>query len=195
MSTAPAVGVVLAGGLSSRMGRDKAELRWQGQTLLDGAIALLQASGVAEVRVSGRAHLLGVPDLLPHCGPPGAVLSVLAWLEARQQLADQPLLFIPVDMPLLQPATLQQLLASVVPGRGAHFRGEVFPCVLPASAALLDHLRALFDDTHMLGGRRSMRGLLQFCGAIDVAADSIAPTEFSNVNTPDEWQGLQRGDA
>ena len=46
-------GVVLAGGRSSRMGRDKALLEIDGCTLLDRAVALLHEAGAATVIVSG----------------------------------------------------------------------------------------------------------------------------------------------
>jgi molybdenum cofactor guanylyltransferase len=185
------IGVVLAGGKSSRMGQDKALMQYQGSTLLARAIALLDAAGAKQVLVSGRAeHSQGIPDLLPHCGPPGAVLSLLSWLEQQQRLAQLPLLMIPVDMPLLTAATVKQLLASADVGRGAYFSGEVFPCVLPASPALLTHLRALFATEQHLGGQRSLRALLKFCAALEVPSTGIAASEFSNVNTPAEWQTL-----
>jgi molybdenum cofactor guanylyltransferase len=184
------VGVVLAGGKSSRMGQDKALLHYQGSTLLARAIVVLETAGAKEVLVSGREHPQGVPDLLPHCGPPGAILSLLSWLEQQQRLDAASLLLIPVDMPLLTAATVRQLLASAEAGRGAHFSGEVFPCVLPASLMLLTHLRVLFATAQHLGGQRSLRALLKFCDAVDVPSTGIAASEFSNVNTPTEWQAL-----
>jgi molybdenum cofactor guanylyltransferase len=184
------VGVVLAGGKSSRMGQDKALLPYQGSTLLERAIAVLLAAGASEVVVSGREHPQGVPDLLAYCGPPGAILSLLSWLEQQQRLDAAPLVLIPVDMPLLTAATVSQLLASAEVGRGAYFSGEVFPCVLPASQALLSHLRALFATEQHLGGQRSLRALLKFCDAVEVPSTGIAVSEFSNVNTPAEWQAL-----
>ena len=47
--------MILAGGNSSRMGRDKAWLRVDGQRLLDRQIALVRAVGAVEVFISGRA--------------------------------------------------------------------------------------------------------------------------------------------
>lgn len=68
-------GIVLAGGLSSRMGQDKALLRWQGRSLLAHMCALLQAAGAQTLRVSGSYPVLpgveSVPDLVPRCGPLG----------------------------------------------------------------------------------------------------------------------------
>ena len=189
----PWLGIVLAGGRSARMGRDKAQLPWRGQTLLEHTLALLARLQPDGLRVSGRAHALGITDLHPLSGPPGAVLSVLEWLHARGELDGRALLLLPVDMPLLQEATLRQLLAAVQPGRAACFRQQVFPCVLPASPALLDHLRALFADGSTPGGERSLRALLRFCAVLDVDEAGVDTTEFSNVNTPEEWQRLVGG--
>ena len=51
----PCIGVVLAGGKSSRMGEDKALLKLaNGNTLLQQSIHLLQTAGIEEVVVSGR---------------------------------------------------------------------------------------------------------------------------------------------
>lgn len=54
---------ILAGGLSARMGRDKARLRLRGRTLLAWVRAAARATGWP-VRVIRR-------DLVPRCGPLG----------------------------------------------------------------------------------------------------------------------------
>ena len=172
------------------MGQDKALLQWQGETLLHRAIALLQQTGANEVLVSGRD---GIADLLPHCGPPGAVLSLLDFLQEHDQLDGAPLLLIPVDMPLLTQPTLQILLQHIVPGHGTRFRNQIFPCILPASASLFLHLQQLFRDARHLGGQRSLRALLEFAKAEPVDDAAIPAQEFRNFNTPSEWAGLTHG--
>ena len=97
----PWVGVVLAGGRSSRMGRDKARLAWRDQSLLAHACATLQAAGTCEVVVSGDyPEYAGIPDALPALGPLGGLASVV------DALPDGVLLLVPVDMPLLTPELL-----------------------------------------------------------------------------------------
>lgn len=181
---------VLAGGLSSRMGQDKALLQWQGQSWLQRAINLLRQSGAELVYVSGRPdHPQGVADLVPHHGPPGAVYSLLSRLELEGQLDEGPLLLIPVDMPLLTLPTLQRLVAGAVAGRGVHYAGEMFPCVLPASPMLLAHLKLLFAGTDQSpGGKRSLRALLEFTRSVVIEANGISGAEFKNLNTPQELQ-------
>lgn len=73
---APA-GIVLAGGRSSRMGRDKALLPWHGRTLLEHMRGLLRQAGAQRVWVSGAyPAFAGIPDRIAHCGPLGGLYSV-----------------------------------------------------------------------------------------------------------------------
>ena len=109
----PWVGVVLAGGRSSRMGRDKARLAWRDQSLLALACARLQAAGACKVVVSGDyPEYAGIPDALPALGPLGGLASVV------DALPDGVLLLVPVDMPLLTPELLDRLA-----------RHQATPCV------------------------------------------------------------------
>ncbi|UUS13945.1 NTP transferase domain-containing protein [Stenotrophomonas sp. CD2] len=63
-------GIVLAGGLSSRMGRDKALLPWKGRTLLEHMRGLLLQAGAGRVWVSGDYPAFGgIPDQVARCGP------------------------------------------------------------------------------------------------------------------------------
>ena len=97
--TLPGVtGYVLAGGRSSRMGQDKAELRIGGSLLIERAISKLRDL-CDEVVVVGRGEIYSasraLPDLHPGCGPIGGIEAALR--DAREAWA----IFLPVDMPLL----------------------------------------------------------------------------------------------
>ncbi|HEY0977002.1 MAG TPA: molybdenum cofactor guanylyltransferase [Flavobacteriales bacterium] len=75
-------GVVLAGGRSSRMGRDKALLPWNGGTLLEHAVERLRPHA-REILVIGDPalydvpHALTIPDDTPHQGPLGGLVTAL----------------------------------------------------------------------------------------------------------------------
>ena len=78
-------GVVLAGGASRRMGRDKALVEVGGRPLVMLAVDALAAAGAAEVLVvGGDRQALGalgltvVPDRYPGEGPLGALLTAFA---------------------------------------------------------------------------------------------------------------------
>jgi len=163
------IGVVLAGGLSSRMGRDKVLLPWGDGTLLDHMIGLLQDSGLSTVVVCGeRPGYASVPDSEPGQGPGVAISHLLASLAS-----DAWALIVPVDMPLLTPKLIRALLDSA---QAAYYADYPLPALLPtrdgSGHRLYGHsLRALHlaADSHVL-----------------LLNDADRPA-FINVNTPADW--------
>lgn len=105
-------GFVVAGGRSSRMGRDKALLPWGGATLLDHALARLRAV-TDDVRIlcgtEPRYSDRGVPLVTDVLDTGAALVGVLSGLAAL----DRPLgLFLAVDLPLVPAALLRDLVAG-----------------------------------------------------------------------------------
>ena len=120
--TAPIVGLVLAGGRSTRMGRDKAGLQFEGRTQLSRAFGLLSAlttrcfvSVRADQREdplrAGFAQVIDLPN-----GPAGPIGGIRAAQLAHPEAA---WLVLACDLPLLDAATLQHLIARRDPGRTA----------------------------------------------------------------------------
>jgi molybdopterin-guanine dinucleotide biosynthesis protein A len=175
------LGVVLAGGLSSRMGRDKALLRWRGRPLIERQIALLQSVGVRDVKVSGhRPDYSGVADPLPHMGPVGGVAGVAASCD------DGDLLIIPVDMPCLQP-TLLQRLRDAEPGAGSvRFAGHVLPMRLRLDAYCRSVLDALLAESDKRA--RSLRALQERVGVRDISLSVKEATQLLDCNTEENWR-------
>ena len=66
---------ILAGGLSSRMGRDKSRLRLGGRTLL----ARIRATA----KVIGLPHRIIRRDLVANCGPLGGLYTALSVVESQ----------------------------------------------------------------------------------------------------------------
>ena len=98
-------GYVLAGGKSSRMGRDKALLELAGKPLVLHAVSKLRRVCM-DVRVlSANVELISfapiVPDLHPGCGPLGGIEAALAHSAFDWNL------LLPVDMPFLPSALLK----------------------------------------------------------------------------------------
>lgn len=183
--------VVLAGGKSSRMGRDKAFLRLHGQSLIDRALSLLEDLGADRILVSGSVEGYDcVPDLLPRCGPPGGLYSTLDFIAREHGLDGSPLLCIPVDMPLLEVEVLARLVVSLCEARAVHYEGEVFPCVFRATVELHAYLRESFREGTELGGKRSMKGLFAYLDSRAIQKGEFPDTLFKNVNYPEEWQEL-----
>ncbi len=123
----PILGVVLAGGRSRRMGRDKAGLDWLGQTWLDRARTVLVAANATRIAVLGRPDLTdGVADLAPGAGPAVNLAGFMTRLPAGTRL-----MVVPVDMPTLDPAVLRWL---AVQARGGVPRGKVLPAAFTVPA-------------------------------------------------------------
>jgi len=172
------IGIVLAGGRSSRMGRDKAGLAWRsGQTFLDRAVGQLREAGCRSVIVSGeRPGHDCVPDRWPGQGPLGGIASVL---EARPALLGR-LVIVPVDMPRLHPDSLRSLI-GIVRGDGARYADVPLPMVL----CLSDRLRSVVA-VMMQSEARSLRALAR---GLDMAVVEPTPADArANINTPAELQ-------
>lgn len=118
---ADALGAILAGGRSRRMGTDKALVPVGGIPMIERVAAAL-GDVANEVVIVGRhdplAGIPAVPDELP--GPRGPLRGLVA---ALRHAADRPVLLVAVDHPLVRPATLRGLLGlfdqdAVVPVEG-----------------------------------------------------------------------------
>lgn len=176
----PWTGIVLAGGQSSRMGRDKALLRWGGVSLLDRASDQLRLAGAARVIVCGRdAEGSGVVDVSPGQGPLSALAQLVAVLE------DGNVLVVPVDMPLLSPALLGTLADTSM--QCAAIEGHPLPMWLRVDAASRQVLAQLDAGPPR---DRSLRRLQQ---ALHVHLHDAAPwrEQLRGCNTPEEWIALQ----
>lgn len=128
MSTPSFSAVVLAAGLSTRMGRDKALLEAGGLPLWARQQAVLAEAGAGEVLLSARpdqiwtARATGfsavVYDAMPGCGP---LVGVTAALE---RAAHPWVAVLAIDLPALTPGWFTGLLAQCSPGVGVVGRRE-----------------------------------------------------------------------
>ena len=106
--------VILAGGKSARLGRDKAGEVLLGRSLLQRAVdafaglvheyVIVSAVGQALPAVEVDAPLLTAEDVYPETGPLGGIYTGLSAMTSSQAVV------VACDMPLLQPALLSELL-------------------------------------------------------------------------------------
>jgi molybdopterin-guanine dinucleotide biosynthesis protein A len=189
--SAPLYGLLLTGGRSRRMQRDKAALEYAGQTQLARAMALLEPL-VARTFVSVRADQLSDPqragyeriaDAIPDLGPIGGIHAAL---HAHPQAA---WLVLACDLPFLDAATLQQLIAERDPRRVASafrssFDGKPEPlCAIyePASLAQV--------DARIAAGKQCPR---DFLASADAALLTLRnPRALDNINTGEEYRDAQ----
>jgi molybdenum cofactor guanylyltransferase len=190
---APVYGLILAGGASSRMHRDKAALLYQGKTQLDRAFDL--ASGhVDRVFVSVRASQAGEPTrtgkpLIVDLAGLGAEGPILGIRSAMAAFPDVAWLVIACDLPFLSDAALEQLLNERDPSvlatafRSAHDGLPEPLCAIwePAAAAALSEYQSG-------GGHCPRKFLRRYPASLIEPLDRRA---LDNINTPEEYTVAQ----
>jgi molybdenum cofactor guanylyltransferase len=183
--------VILAGGESRRMGRDKAWVEVGGQPLILRALCAIRDSGIKEVFISGRAgtdySALGYPVLFdrePGCGP-------LAGIERAFEATEAPLLLVlAVDLPWMSATFLRKLAERCDPLTGAipKLRGQLEPlvaiypkrCQLLARDCLREGCRAARDFADACLREHAVKPF------VVARADSGC---FDNWNTPQDIPG------
>ncbi len=213
--TIDCLGVVLAGGLSSRMGQDKSGLTRRQNTIntatqvankpassmLDFSKQLLIDAGIKDIVVSGDHHQ--IPDLVPQAGPVGGIYSVLS--HYPEHLQPKAFLILPVDLPLMTAGALAELrLKGELSHKATFFQDSNkqvhhIPLYLPNNAFLKLFLAQAFQGGSLLSGVKgkdnkkngpSVRGLLQQIP--HQAVTNLNSNTLFNTNTPQEWQQAQQ---
>lgn len=165
---------ILAGGLSRRMGRNKARVRL-GQSTLLGLVRSTAQALTASVRVIRR-------DLIPGHGPLGGIYTALK--TSRAPVA----LFLSCDMPFVSRELLESLLALCPAGRLAAFisqGGRIgFPFWVRRGA-----LRKV--QTQLEHGQLALADLAH---SIQAQLLTVPPgnDELLNVNTPSDLQKARK---
>lgn len=182
-------GYVLAGGKSSRMGRDKALLELGGGPLVQHAVTKLR-------RICKEVHILSnnpgldayaplVPDLHESCGPLG---GIEAGLEHSRYYWN---LFTPVDMPFLPSAFLRYWISKMVLAHRPMTRISMFIVDgLPQpTLCLLNREIVPFVSAAVEEGRYKLFPALEEAGRRLAARDGVLPeTVFFSI----PWNEMSR---
>jgi molybdopterin-guanine dinucleotide biosynthesis protein A len=177
------VGVVLNGGKSSRMGRDKAKLIKDGRSLLAHATSVLQLCALDKIVESGS--VAGIQDTFQHKGPVGGIYSVIHALNMQPK---DILLVVPNDMPALKEHTLNLLLQHCIESK----QSTIFSRYYLPVAIYLDEQHLAFAATINEHRGLPLRQLLNVAPLtqIDESSVNINPNEFVNINTPQDWKSF-----
>ncbi len=166
------LGAVLAGGLSSRFGSDKAQAMLGGQSLIDHAAAMLRHHADDVIVVGTRAG--GLSDLPREgLGPLGGIAAALDYAATH---GFRCVLTIGCDMPRLPETLIPALLE-----RGPAYCEDA-PVLGHWSAALGAHLLSHIE----VAPNRSVRGWARSVGALPI----VSPAPLANVNTVEDLMAL-----
>ncbi len=184
--------IILAGGQSRRMGRDKALIDYRGRPIMAHVIDTLRALSDDIAVVSNRSDLYNsfgarvVPDYDPPCGPLGGIAAGL-------QAAQHPLaIAVACDMPFLSVSLLRWLIDQA----------DDYDAVVPQTGEEFEPLHAVYRrECYSPIVRRIERGerrVISFFADIrlrpvpEIEWRRLDPTGRSlvNLNTPDDLEKL-----
>jgi molybdenum cofactor guanylyltransferase len=162
---------ILAGGSSTRMGRDKSRLWLGGVSLITRLRALARALHLP-ARVIRH-------DVVPRCGPLGGILTAL------KSTSTDATIFLSCDMPFVTSSLLEELLAQSKSSQQSVFVGRDgvvgFPFLL---------FRESVSIVVQLWSRKelSLQQLARACQAEVIHLPPRRQWELLNVNTPADWR-------
>ena len=163
--------IILCGGGSRRMGRDKALLDWDGRRAVDRVADLARTAGADALITAGAdLGLPWVPDDEAGAGPVGGVLA------GARALGTARLLVLAVDAPTVTAEDLAPLLAS-----GGFYEGLPVPMVVEAAALPADAEAGW-----------PLRRLVERAGLTALPVPEGALARLRGANTPEELEALSR---
>jgi molybdopterin-guanine dinucleotide biosynthesis protein A len=187
VSAAPLYGLVLSGGRSRRMQRDKAALAYQGMTQLERTMALLEGR-VERAFVSVRAEQCDDPlraryrliaDQRADLGPAGGILA------AQASAPEAAWLVLACDLPFLDARTLDHLIGARDPTRAA-------TAYRSSRDGLPEPLCAIYEPSShaalaaaVAAGRNCPRKFL--ISADTALLEPHSPRALENINTPEQF--------
>ena len=168
---------LLAGGLSTRMGRDKSRLRLGQRTMLGQVRATAKQLNLP-VRIIRR-------DRKPLSGPLGGIDTALK--TSRVEVV----LFLACDMPFVSTKLLRRVLENFKPSQHALFvreSGRVgFPCLFRRTALPV-------VEEQLAQAEFSLQTLARILKARTIRLPRAMSPELFNVNTPADWEkAVKRG--
>jgi molybdenum cofactor cytidylyltransferase len=190
-------GVILAAGRSERMGRPKALLPCGagGETFVARLIASLRTGGADDVLVIGRTGDAGLATEVMRCtarfienvdADRGQLSSLLTGLNAADRPGVHGVLVTPVDIPLVQPATVSAVISTFVrvnaliaraAYRGRHGHPVVFG-------------RGIFDELRRADPAEGARAVLHAHAGQIVNVDVDDEAILRDVDTLEDYQQL-----
>jgi molybdopterin-guanine dinucleotide biosynthesis protein A len=183
-------GVILAGGKSSRMGKNKALLSYHGKRLIDAPIAILTrifsnvVLSVREANDYAGYSLPKIADQYDAIGPIGGICSILKSGYSR-------IFCVACDMPFLNEALITHLCGI-----------SGFDAVIPVWEGREEVLHAVYSDTliprfeeviqsrqykliHALSSSN-----VRYIGHEEIRRFDPTGDSFKNVNTPGDYEKL-----
>jgi len=184
---------VLAGGQSSRMGRDKAFLELDGQALIRRMLELARAVAPVTLIIGNvekfRAYAEVVDDEFPGCGP-------LAGIQAALRASEEELnLILAVDMPFVAIGFLQYLVQQAAASDALVTVPRAERRWQPLCAVYRREFAEIAEQS-LREGKYKIDPLFQRVKVFSIEEQELrergfSPQMFRNLNTPEDWRSAQ----
>ncbi len=187
----PVYGLVLAGGLSSRMRTDKARLDYHGKPQLEWVLELLAPRcerAFVSLRERPRKPLpAGAEPIVDQPGYRGPAAGILSALRAHPEAA---WLVLACDLPFVDADTLDHLLEHRDPAAAATAYRSVHDGLPEPLCAVWEPGSQALLEAFLERGRYCPRKFL--IGAPVKLLDQPRPDALDNINTPAEFAAARR---
>lgn len=177
--------IILAGGKSSRLGKDKRQISLKNKSLIEYSIAL--ARNVSDdIIISANDYLPNfeqykvIPDIIKGAGPLQGIISSL------QQIRNQKALVLTSDMPFLSNHLISKLIQGAQKETISHFalQGQFypFPSLIPCSM-----LKRIIELEKI--GEKSLKRIFSSLPTKEIQIpDHIFKYAFLNVNRAEDFE-------
>jgi len=192
VNAAPVLGLVLAGGSSKRMQRDKAVLTYQGVTQLDRVFAIVTRQcerSFVSVRAgqSGEPSRASKPLIIDAVDGEGPIVGIRSAMAAHPDAA---WLVVACDLPFLSDRTIEQLLSDRDPAEIATaYRSTHDGLPEPLCAVWEPRAAEALSAYQREGGTCPRKFLIRHGARLIDAAD---PAALDNINTPDDYSEAEK---
>lgn len=194
---ADVTGVILAGGSSTRMGSDKALLRYDGATLIESIYRRMAAMFREVIVVTNTPELYGfvpcpkVADIIPGMGALSGIHAALRHTGAEHVFVAA------CDMPSIGGDLVRCMVAM----------REGYDAVVPESGSGLEPLCAVYGkgvlpaiEEALRSGCGKVAAILPKVRVKTLSRDEVSLVDpgfrsFLNINTPDDYDALREGEA
>ncbi len=184
--------LLLAGGKSSRMGKNKAELVYEGKTFVDTLISKAKKLGITQIYLSGQSEKKEqaqiVWDIYPERGPLGGIHACMKAMTTPFCLV------LPVDVPQIPVNVLEELIVCHEQNHTSPGEKEL-PLILQHgdrkehligvySVAMMGFIEDMIKE-HPASVHRMLEQYGHECYHMDILAWQVA-----NINTLDDYKAL-----
>lgn len=170
--------VILAGGKSSRMGKNKLYIDYNGLSFLDYNILKFRGFGFKNIIVSGKIeNYPSISDDFIDMGPLSGIYTIIF---NKISLSYKYVLFVPVDMPFLNKNVIFNMLNNYNYFDIVIYNNYSLPILVNLSKNVKFTLKKIFKDSKI--NKLSINSFIEMSNVLKKRLDSFEEKVFLNVN-------------